>query len=152
MIEWKAALAMTLVGALALGCSEDLASNGGGSGGSGGQPACAEECNDAACPAEIPPYPSFACEQAGLGCSYTFGDCVIDFACGGEDPTSAQWKATAPSGCEIPVACSLDGAPEGAACATKAEHCDIACSECWLECGDDNRWHEKCPTAPGDCG
>jgi hypothetical protein len=151
MIDWKvSSLAAVMASALVLGCSES--SNGGGSGGSGGEAPCAEECNDAACPAEIPPYPSFVCDKAGLACSYTFDGCVLDFACdGSSDPSTPEWKANAAADCEIPVACSIDGVPDGAACTTKTAKCDIPCSDCIMECGEDNRWHEVCP-AQGDCG
>ena len=148
------AMVMVWFGAVALGCSDeptegDGDGNAGGSGGSGGEVPCAEECNAAECPAEVPAA-TFGCEQAGLACSYTFEGCVIDFACVG--PGSTSWQATAPSGCEIPQACGIEGVAEGAACTTVGESCDIACSECRMECGEDHRWHESCAPVEGDCG
>ena len=149
-------MVMVWFGAFALGCNDEQSEGDGdggetGGGGSGGEAPCAEACNAAECPAELPSYPSFVCDQAGLGCSYTFEGCVIDFACIGDDD-SPTWQATTPSGCEIPEACSIEGVPEGAACTTIGESCDVACSECRMECGEDHRWHETCAPVEGDCG
>ncbi len=71
---------------------------------------------------------------------------------GGSSPDETVSSSASSGAGDTPVACGLgEGAPPGAACAEEGEHCDYACSSCWLTCTG-GVWVEHCSDGSGGSG